>query len=90
MVPLSGILSNGIVSYTLSTLQPISPVVIGIGQNAPVLQLPSKVRMAPCDTVAKRPLPCESHGYFRKFKISTSDLACVDDSAHARMNFLLL
>ena len=27
------------------TLQVVRPMVIGVGQNAPVLQLPSKVRM---------------------------------------------
>ena len=49
-------------SYTPFTLQPVSPMVVGAERNTPVLQLLSKVSMAPCDTVAKCPLPCESHG----------------------------
>ena len=49
--------------------------------------------MAPCDTVTKRALPCESHGSLQKFKISASDFiqcGCIDSSAHAHLNFLIL
>ena len=49
--------------------------------------------MPPYITVAKCPLPCESHRSFKMFKISSSDFvlrACTDNSKHARrMNFLL-
>ena len=34
------------------TLQAIHPAVIGIGQNAPALQLPSDTHMRTCHTVA--------------------------------------
>ena len=33
-------------------------VIVGIGRNAPVLQVPSDVRMRACDTVVKHPVPC--------------------------------
>ena len=33
--------------------------------------------MAPCDRVAKHPLPCESHSCFQKFKISASEFSTV-------------
>ena len=49
----------------------------GIRQNAPVLQLLSQIGMQPCDTVAKRPLPCTSYGSFKMFKISASEFRTV-------------
>ena len=59
------------------TLKAIRPVVIGVGQNVPVLQLPSEVHMRLCDTVMKCPLPCTSYGGFKKTKISASEFGTV-------------
>ena len=46
-------------------------VVIGVGQNAPVL--PSKVHMQLCNMVAIHPLPCAAYGSFKIFKISATE-----------------
>ena len=45
--------------YTQFTLHVVHPLVVGIGRNAPVHQLPSDAHMRTCDTVAKCPIPTE-------------------------------
>ena len=59
--------------YTPFTLQTVSPMVIGVGQNAAVLQLPFEVPMAPYARVVKCPLPCVSYRRFKMFTIFASD-----------------
>ena len=49
------VLSNTVAPITLHM---VHPAVVGIGQNAPVLQLPSDALMQTCDTVVKYPIPC--------------------------------
>ena len=55
-------------------------------------QLPSEVRMQPCDIVAKCPLPCMFYKSFKMFKISACEFgtggACTNEYEHAEMNFL--
>ena len=43
-------------------------MVIGGGQNVPVLQLPLEVHMRPCDTEVKCLLPCVSYESVKLFK----------------------
>ena len=38
------------------TLQAVCPIVMGIGQNAPVFQLSSYIHIQTCNTVAKCPI----------------------------------
>ena len=56
-------------------VQAVHPMVVGIRQNIPVLQLPSDSRT--CDTVAKHPVPCMCYWSFQMFKISTSEFGTV-------------
>ena len=65
------------VPYIPVTLQMEQPIVIFIRRYSPVLQLPSEVRMWPCDTVAKCPLPCTFYQSFKMFKISASEFGTV-------------
>ena len=51
--------------------------------NVPVIGSPCGVSIQPCESVANRPLPCESHGSFKLFKISASDFGTVTE--HAQM-----
>ena len=39
------------------TLQPVPPALVGVGQNAPVIQVPSDIHMQACDTVVQHPIP---------------------------------
>ena len=50
--------------------------------NIPVLGSPSEVCVQPCKSVVNSPLPCESYGSFKRFKISASDFDSV--SMHRR------
>ena len=68
-------------------------MVIGVGLNAPVLQLPSEVCMRPCDTVTKCPLPCTFHRSFKMFTISTSEFGTMgyaDECEHVSDEFLAM
>ena len=47
-------------------------MVVGVGHDAPVLQLPSHVRIRAYDTVTKLPIPCACYESFKKFKSSAS------------------
>ena len=44
-------------SKTPITLKVVHSTALGVGQNNPVLQLPSEVCMLAYDTMAKRPIP---------------------------------
>ena len=46
-----------LLTYTTFTLQVVYPMVLGVGQNAPVLQLSHDVHMQTCETVAHYPNP---------------------------------
>ena len=59
-------------SNTPFKLQLISPVVGPFGEI-----FPSDVCRRPCESVANRPLPCESYGSFKLFKISASEFSTV-------------
>ena len=59
------------------TLKAVSPAVGCIWGNVPVIGSLSDVYVRPCESVAKRPLPCESYRSFKQFKISTSDFDIV-------------
>ena len=48
-------------------------MVTHVWRNEPVLGSLPDVRRHPWESLANRPLPCESNGSFRFFKISTSD-----------------
>ena len=63
----------GMGSNTAFTLQTEHPTEAGIGQNVPVLQLPSDTIMCTCDTVAKCPIPCVCYGSFKMYKSSASE-----------------
>ena len=62
---------------TQFTSQAVSPGVGRIWGNVPVLGSPSEICVRPCESEAKCPLPCESYGSFKLFKISASDFDTV-------------
>ena len=62
---------------TQITLKVVFPTIFGIWKNTPVLRLSSEIRMRPCDTVAKHPLPCASYGSFKMFNTSASEFGTV-------------
>ena len=74
--PVVSLLSS-LICYTTFTLHAVSPAVGRVWWNLPVLGPPSDIRMRPFGSVANRPLPCESYGSFRLFKISSSDFCTV-------------
>ena len=43
-------------------------MVVYVGHNVKVFQLPSDVRMQACDTVAKHPISCACYGSFKMLK----------------------
>ena len=61
--------------YVPCTLQVVLPTVGCVWGNVPVLGSPSDIRRRPCESVTNRPLPCESYGSSKLFKISTSDFS---------------
>ena len=64
--------------YTPFTLQAVSPTVIRVWGNLPVLGSLSVISMQPCESVVNQPLPCKSYGSFKWLKIFTSDFSTVD------------
>ena len=62
-------------SYTLFTLQGVSPAVTQHLGKRPCTWIAIR---RPCESVANRPLPCKFYGSFRLFKISASDFCTTD------------